>query len=151
MISAILLLLSSIVLGIFLGAQITEAILLVPNWKALKADDFFKFYQNYGQKIHRFFAPLTIVATVLPLLTITYQLANRSENIGLYALMGLSTVAFFSTYFLYFKQANTSFMERELSSKELPHELKRWGHWHWSRIGLEFITFVCSLLLLIAT
>lgn len=56
--SEIMLLFSSGILGIFLGAQITEAVLFVPNWKALKADDFFEFYQNYGKKIYQFFAPI---------------------------------------------------------------------------------------------
>ena len=39
MITDILLLLSSGTLGIFLGAQIAEAVLFVPYWKALKADE----------------------------------------------------------------------------------------------------------------
>lgn len=149
MIPEILLLFSSVFLGIFLGAQITEAILFVPYWKALKADDFFKFYQKYGRKIFLFFAPITIVATVTPLIIVSYYTINQTENQMLYGLMGLATLAFFSTYFLYFKKANKRFTERELSNEELPKELKRWGNWHWTRICFEFIAFGCSLLLLL--
>lgn len=149
MIAEILLFCSSGILGIFLGAQFTEAVLFVPNWKALRADDFFEFYQSYGKKIHQFFSPLTIAATVIPLVTVTYNMINQTENQVLFGLMGVSTVAFFSTYFLYFKKVNKSFMERGLSDNELPNELKRWGNWHWGRICFECIAFGCSLLLLL--
>jgi len=149
MIPETLLLFSSIFLGIFLGAQITEAILFVPNWKALKANDFFKFYRKYGNKIYLFFAPITILATVIPLITVGYYTINQTENKMLFGIMGLTTLAFLSTYYLYFKKANKRFTERDLSNEELPQELIRWGLWHWIRICFELIAFGCSLLLLL--
>ena len=151
MIAEILLLLSSGVLGIFLGAQLAEAVLFVPFWKALTADDFFKLHQTYGKKIYQFFAPLTIIATMIPLLTVGYHMVFPSENQTLLVLMGVFTAAFFSTYFLYFKKANKSFEGRTLSDEELPHELRKWGYWHWGRVCVEFLAFGCSLLLLIHT
>jgi hypothetical protein len=72
MLYEILISLSIGVLGIFLGAQITEGVLFVPYWKALSPKEFLEFYQVQGKKIHRFFAPLTIVATLIPLLTVVY-------------------------------------------------------------------------------
>jgi hypothetical protein len=148
MLTEILLLLSSSVLGIFLGAQITEAFLFVPYWKTIKPDDFFKFYQTYGKKIHQFFAPLTIVSTLLPLITVSYGLLNQIGNQILLLIVGLSTLAFFSTYFLYFKNANEKFTTRSLSNENLSHELMRWEIWHWGRILFECIAFGTSLLLL---
>ena len=56
----ILILITTAVLGIFLGAQIAEALLIVPYWKSLTANQFYTFYNRYGDDIHRFFAPLTI-------------------------------------------------------------------------------------------
>ena len=149
MISESLLLFSSVFLGIFIGTQITEAILFVPNWKALKADDFFSFYQKYGKKIYLFFAPITILATVISLTTVVYCIIIQDGNKILLGIMGLTTLAFFSTYYLYFKKANKRFTERDLSNDGLPQELKRWGNWHWARICFEFIAFGCSLLLLL--
>ena len=148
MLSEILLLSSSSILGIFLGAQIAEAVLFVPYWKALSADDFFELHQTYGKKIYQFFAPLTIAATMIPLICVAYMLASQAENQILLGAMGLATLAFFSTYFLYFKKANASFADRTLSNEALPHELRKWGNWHWGRIIFEFIAFICSLLLL---
>jgi len=144
----ILLIISSGILGVFLGAQITEAVLFVPHWKTLSADDFFELHKTYGKKIYQFFAPLTIAATLLPLITVACSFINQSDNQILFGLMGFSTIAFFSTYFLYFKKANKSFADRSLTDKELPLELKRWGNWHWARICFELIAFICTLILL---
>ena len=149
MILEILLLLSSLFLGMFLGAQLTEAVLFVPNWKSLRRDDFFDFYQNYGKEIHRFFAPLTIITTVVPLIMVLYSLIYQVGNQVLLAFMGLLTLSFFSTYFLYFKKANQRFFQGDLSDIELQNELKKWGQWHWVRVGFEFLAFGLSLFLLI--
>ena len=144
-----LLLCSSLILGIFAGTQIAEAFLLVPYWKSLSADAFFELHQTYGKRIYQFFAPLTILATLFPLGTVVYSLWYTTGNIVLVTLLGISTLAFFSTYFLYFKSANQSFANRTLSNEALPKELARWGTWHWGRIVFECIAFFCVLLLLL--
>jgi hypothetical protein len=146
---AILLLLSTAVLGIFLGAQIAEACLFVPIWKEMDADDFFEQHQSVGPLIYRFFAPLTIAATVIPLITVLLSLIHDPTQNSLIWVMGASTLAFFSTYSLYFKNANQKFADRTLSNDELPVELQKWGNWHWTRIGFEAIAFVCSIILLL--
>ena len=149
MIGEYLIILTSGILGIFLGAQITEAILFVPYWKALDPDDFFELHQTYGEKIYRFFAPLTIAATLIPLGTSAYLLIQPDQNRIVVVLMGLATLAFFSTYYLYFKKANQSFADRSLSNEALPQELKSWDNWHWGRIFFEGIAFLSALVLLL--
>lgn len=146
MIGEYLLLLSNGILGIFLGAQITEAVLFVPHWKSLTPDDFFELHQTYGKKIYQFFAPLTIAATLIPLAAVGYNLIQQNEHQLLLGLMGFATLAFFSTYFLYFKKANQSFADRSIANEELSHELDKWGKWHWGRIFFEAIALVCALL-----
>ncbi|MEM6265255.1 MAG: hypothetical protein AAGI38_22325 [Bacteroidota bacterium] len=147
MIGEMLMLSSSGILGIFLGAQLTEAFLFVPYWKAMDADDFFGFYQKYGKHIHQFFAPLTIVATLVPLITVGYGLIYHPEDHLVLGLMGTSTLAFFSSFFLYFRKANEGFATRNIADESLPAELTRWGNWHWGRVGFESVAFVCSLVL----
>lgn len=149
MIGTYLLILSTGILGIFLGAQITEAVLFVPYWKSLQADDFFELHKTYGKKIHQFFAPLTIAATLIPLATAGYQIVQQAENQLLWGVMGFATLAFFSTYFLYFKKANQSFADRSLSNEALPLELNKWGNWHWGRICFEAIALLSALVLLL--
>jgi hypothetical protein len=145
MIGEILYFLSAGVLGVFLGAQICEGALLVPYWKSMDAKDFFEMHKTYGKKIHQFFAPLTIVATIIPIATAIYSLVYVLDGAIFSLLMGVFTLLFFLTYFIYFKQANKRFSEASIPYQELPKELNRWGKWHWSRIGLELIAFIFSL------
>jgi hypothetical protein len=114
-------------LGVFLGAQIAEGVLFVPYWKTLPPKNFFELHQTFGKKIYQFFAPLTIVATLLPLLTVAYGLFTNSPRQLALVFMGFFTALFFSTYFLYFKKANKSFADASLSEEELPLELIKWG------------------------
>jgi hypothetical protein len=148
MILEILLILSSGVLGLFVGAQITEAVLLVPHWKELTPDDFFELHKTFGPRIYRFFAPLTIAATIIPLLTSIYIIMTDPLMQISAWIMGISTLLFFLSFFLYFKKANKSFEDRSLTNDELPAELIRWGNWHWGRIFFECIALASSLFLL---
>lgn len=145
MLITILYILSAGILGIFLGAQICEGVLFVPHWKSLHPKDFFEMHKTYGKKIYQFFAPLTIAATLIPLATTFYTIYLYGTEQLYPILMGVFTLLFFSTYFLYFKKANASFAEESLSHEELPIELDRWGKWHWGRIVLEFFAFSFSL------
>lgn len=145
MIGEILYFLSAGILGIFLGAQICEGALFVPYWKSMNPNIFFEMYKTSGKKIHQFFAPLTIIATIIPIATAIYAAIHGLEGSIFALLMGVFTLLFFSTYFIYFKQANKRFSEASIPYQELPKELNKWGKWHWSRVGLELIAFLFSL------
>lgn len=149
MISETLLLLSTGCLGIFFGTQIAEGCLIVPYWKKLSPEQFFDFYSAYGHKLHKFYAPLTILATLSTLCTVTFFLFKGSEELLILLVMGSSTLSFFSTYFMFFKKANKRFSEKSISHKNLPAELRRWGNWHWARVAFEGIAFILSLVLLL--
>ena len=140
-IHVILLIVSAVVLGIFLGAQIAEACLMVPVWKMMDPDEFFEQHKTVGPIIYKFFAPLTIAATVIPLITALLFLYKGTNQDLHFWLLGFSTLAFFSTYFLYFKVANQKFADRSISNDELAGELVKWGNWHWGRIVFESIAF----------
>lgn len=149
MVLKILSLLSTCALGVFFGTQFAEAALIVPYWKGLSADEFFAFYETYGKKLHQFYAPLTIVSTILPVATLVCSLFDKSKTDILTWLMTIFTVLFFATFFVYFKEANISFTERTISNEALPQELIKWGKWHWGRVVCEAVAFVCGLLLLL--
>ena len=135
----------------FSGAQIAELFLFVPICKELDADEFFKQHEFFGPLIYRFFAPLTIAATVVPLMTVMLNLIYFSDEYFIFSIMGVSTLMFFSTYFLYFKKANKKFADRELSNDELPSALQEWSNWHRGRIFFEAIAFACSIIALLRT
>jgi hypothetical protein len=143
-----LLLLSTGTLGVFLGTQLAEAALIVPYWKGLSADEFFAFYKSYGAKLHQFYAPLTIAATLLPIATLACSILVKPKTDYLMWLMAGFAILFFATFFVYFKAANLGFTERTLSNEALPRALVQWGNWHWGRVLCECGTFICGLILL---
>ena len=145
----ILLLLSTFTLGIFLGTQLAEAVLIVPYWKELSSDVFFELHKTYGKRLYEFYAPLTIAATVLPTATFVYSLLNKAKTDIFLWLMFIFTLLFFATYFIYFKEANISFAQRTISNEALQNELIRWGNWHWTRVFFESVAFVCGLIMLL--
>ncbi len=137
------------ILGIFAGTQIAEAFLFVPYWKGLEPKAFFLLHKTYGPKIYQFFAPLTITATIIPIATAIYSWYTNSPGMIFSGLMGVFTLLFFCTYFLYFKKANKSFADVSLTDAELPIELEKWEKWHWARIYLEMAALICSLIAII--
>jgi hypothetical protein len=139
------------ILGTFFGTQLAEAALIVPYWKGLSAADFFGFYRTYGGKLHQFYSPLTIAATVLPMATLGFSVFKKSKTDWYLWLMAAFSVLFFSTFFVYFKEANLSFTERTITDQMLPLELLRWEKWHWTRVGFEGIAFICGLISLTKT
>jgi hypothetical protein len=147
--NTLLLLLSAAVLGIFLGAQIAEACLFVPIWKKMKAHEFFEHYKAVGPLLNRFFTPLTLAATIIPLITVSINVIVNPSQSPVFWLMGVSTLMFFSTYFLYFKNANQQFSENSLSNEALSVELVKWNNWHWARIGFEAVAFSCTIIILL--
>ena len=149
MVLKILLFLSTCTLGIFLGTQLAEAILLVPYWKELSSDNFFELHKTYGAKLFQFYAPLTIAATIFPTATFVFGLVDKSRRDIFMWLMFIFSLLFFSTYYIYFKEANLSFVERTISNEDLPNELIKWGNWHWARVFCEAGAFVCGLIMLL--
>ena len=148
MLLEILLSLSTGILGIFLGSQITEGILFVPYWKTLTPKDFFELHKTYGPKIYQFYAPLTIAATMIPLMTVGYGLYTGMSDLTYLLIMGVFTVLFFGTYFLYFKNANAKFADASIPDVELSGVLSTWGNWHWLRVGFECVAFISAILTL---
>ena len=141
----VLIMITSAILGVFLGAQVAEAFLIVPYWKSLSKEQFYSFYERYGASIHQFFAPLTIASSLLPVLLLALSYIKSDDR--LFWIVGLvaCVVIFFGTYFVYFKAANEAFSKGAFDSEKLKLELIRWGRWHWFRIVFEVLAFLILL------
>ena len=61
----------------------------------MDADEFFKQHEFVGPLIYRFFAPLTIAATAVPLMTAMLNLIYFSDEYFTFSIMGVSTCIFF--------------------------------------------------------
>ena len=138
--------LSVLLLGLFVGALLAEGNLLVPYWRKLLPDQFFLLHKEFGPRLYRFYAPLTIAATLLTVFTaIASWLIGYSERwITLTA--GIFSLSMIAIYFVYFKQANESFAKMSISADDLGSELGRWASWHSLRVTIGIVAFGFSIL-----
>ncbi len=119
---------SVLVLGVLAGSLVLEAFVLVPYWRTLSANDFFRLHHQVGPRLFRYFAPLTIVAGAVPIVSaIAGQGSTGAPSRWAAAALALGVIAFFP---IFFKRANEAFATRSLSCDELPVALRRWALVH---------------------
>lgn len=140
--------LSAAGLALFVGALLTEAVVLVPMWRSLKPQEFFVLHAAHAHRLYAFFAPLTASATLLAVVAaITSLTSGHSGRLASVVAAGLALVIL-STYFLYFRRANASFAEASITHEDLPAELARWAAWHWFRTLVGLLALASTLLAL---
>lgn len=139
-------LLATLLLGLFAGSLLTEAFLLVPYFRSLSHGDFNRLHHEFGPRLYRYYAPLTISATILPLVSAAVTMIAHSQGApfaGLAAALGLAILAI---YFLYFRRANLALSEKRFNEPALAKELARWAAVHNIRTGLAIGAFAASVL-----
>ena len=140
--------LSAAALALFVGALLTEAIVLVPMWQALQPSEFFTLHAAHAHRLYGFFAPLTVSATVLAVAAaVAAVVTDRSRSAAPVA-AGLLALVILATYFLYFQRANASFAAASVPPQALPAELARWAAWHWFRTIAGLAALAAALLAL---
>jgi hypothetical protein len=141
-----LLVLTTLVLGVFAGSLLTEALLLVPFFRSLSFADFNRLHSDFGPRLYQFYAPLTISATLVPVVTAAATLLDY-PRINVFALAAAVLVLMIlGTYFLYFRAANLAFTEKRLDEAALAKELARWAKVHTFRTTLALGAFAASVL-----
>ncbi len=134
------------IFAIFLGSQITEGFLLLPYWKSLTANEFYKYYSNFGHTIGRFYKVLTIIAILIPLFITVYCKAIRSKGFNFALLSTFFAILFLASFYIYFKGTNELFFQSAFNENELKNELINWGYWHWGRVITECISLLFLVL-----
>jgi hypothetical protein len=139
-------LLSAGVLGLLIGALLAEAFLLIPVWRSMPAEAFFAGHADYGPRLYRFFAPLTVAATMLAVAAA--GAAAVTSHPGRWSTLGagVSGGALVAIYFAYFRRANARFAAGGLTADELSQELARWAGWHAVRVVVGCIALGLALL-----
>jgi hypothetical protein len=135
-------------LALFIGALFTEAMVLVPMWRALQPQEFFALHAAHAHRLYRFFAPLTVIATLLAVAAAATSLATQRPQTAASLVAAALTLVVLSTYPLYFQRANASFAAASISHQDLPAELKRWASWHWFRTVVGLVALASALLAL---
>ena len=135
---------STIALGVFAGALLTEAMILVPYWRKMAPDDFFRLHSEMGPSLFRYFAPLTMVTVFLAIAAAGASLIGPALSVSRIAAGGGAALTLL-IFFLYFKDANQSFADRSLANEELKPELARWAAWHGFRTVIMITAFAASV------
>ncbi len=133
MLTFTILTLTAFVLGLFAGSLLTEAVILVPYWRSLAPKTFLDLHSSLGPLLYKFFAPLTIAATVMPVVSAIYCVWTHSNAMSYAVASAALILCTFCLYFYYFKSANASFASGAVGVDGLADELRRWSIWHWLR------------------
>lgn len=145
MLADVLLLLSVAALGVFLGANVAEAALLVPFWREQDAPAFFEWYAANDKRLVGFFAPLTTACAVVVLAaTIAAFVAGHP---GRWAVLGAAVLvgAAAAMFPLYFRDANARFSAASVAVADLPRELATWAAWHNLRVVIVAASLLAAL------
>jgi hypothetical protein len=132
-------------LGLLVGALLAEGALFVPYWKTLEAEKFLKLHKEYGPRLYKFFAPLTIAATNLAVVMAVVSVVTAQNGRWATAIAGIFAASMVGIYFVYFKNANESFAVGKISADELKAELNRWEKWHWLRVVVGILALTAAL------
>ena len=138
--------LSAASLGIFAGAMLTEAGVLVPFWRSLPPDEFLRWYSANAKRLFAYFSPVTSMSAVLAIAAAVASLWEGHPG-RWYALgaAGLA-LAIVASFFVYFEHANASFAAATIAVDAVPAELTRWSAWHHARTALSVVALAASLL-----
>jgi hypothetical protein len=146
-------LLAALGLGLLAGALLAEDRLLVPYWRTLPADEFYALHPTYGPLLYRFFAPLTMAAPPVAVLS-AVQVALQAGGLAPRSLAAIAaavlTCGLVAIYLVYFKAANEAFAQRAVSAADLPAALSLWAAWHRTRVFVCVAAFALSLVTLVA-
>jgi hypothetical protein len=141
--------LTSLILGLFVGSLLTEGGILVPYWRSLKPESFLSLYGTLGPHLERYFAPLTVAATLIPTITFVFCYWVGAEGWIYSASVAVIMLAILGIFYYYFKSANASFASGSVGMECLPAELRRWSNWHWLRTVMGLVAFVLSLVAIV--
>ncbi len=139
-------LITAVSTGVLVGALLTEANVLVPYWRRMPPKDFLDLHHTMAPSLFRFFAPITIAGTVLPVLSFLCAFQAAASNTVWWGVSALFGMVMLVIYFAYFKGANNSFETGSCSAENVPSELSNWARWHNIRTGIAFIGFVSSII-----
>ena len=133
-------------LGLLVGALLAEGFIFVPYWKSLAADVFFSLHKEYGPRLYRFFAPLTIAGTLFPIIAAITTLIIDTKSHWSTVVAGILSALMVGIYLFYFKSANEKLAEAKMNSDELAAELNSWDYWHKARVIIGIVAFIVSLI-----
>lgn len=132
-------------LGLFVGAMLTEAGVLVPYWRSVDAATFQVWYRENAERLVYVFGGLTwcagLSALAWALLASTVSSVGQAWAVTAAGLI-VAAVAMFP---LFFKQANAGFLAGGRNDDEMARAVRRWAMWHRVRTGVSLAAFAIAV------
>lgn len=132
-------------IGLYAGAMLTEAIIIVPQWKLIGAVEFNRLHKVLHQRFFKFFAPLTTFAVVSAQINLFTKMYN-GESFLCPAIVAVIMLLCLAIFFVFFKGANEKFQHTVFTDEELIKAIHIWHQVHWARTVLVLIGFGLSLI-----
>jgi len=136
-------------LGLLASSLLVEATILVPFWRRMDAGEFFEKHHEMGPYLYRYFTPVTIAGTLLPVVFAVLNLALKGDNIVFWWAIAILSSSLMVIYFAYFKAANQSFADHSITEEQLPSVLQKWQFMHNIRTMLALVAFGLGLFIII--
>ncbi len=133
--------------GLLAGALVTEACVLVPYWKTMSPDEFLRLHPTLAPLLFRFYAPLTIAGTMLPLAACALHWAFEPTSLLPWLLSAACGIGLIGFYFGFFQDANRQF-EEGTSPTEVSIVLSKWAKMHQARTVVAVLGFIFAALAL---
>lgn len=142
-----LLVLTAIITGLLAGALLTEARILVPYWQRMPTTEFSRLHHTMAPSLYRFFAPLTVAGTLLPISSWLALFATGSGNAMERAALvsALCAVALLVIYGAFFRNANIRFAT-ETNEAVVENTLSKWAALHALRTAISVLGFVAAVI-----
>uniref|UniRef100_A0A486XVX9 DUF1772 domain-containing protein n=1 Tax=Rheinheimera sp. BAL341 TaxID=1708203 RepID=A0A486XVX9_9GAMM len=138
-------LLTVALLGLLAGALWAEGELLVPYWKTLSSDEFYKLHPQYAPRLFKFFAPITALTPPVAVVAALLAWYNNAPTAWWSTGTALLAASLIAIYFVYFSQTNAAFARAAISADQLAGELNRWQNWHRLRVVICMLAFFLSI------
>ena len=137
-------LLATIASGIFVGALIFIAFVMVKFWRSTEPEDFFRWMSLHFFRFPKIMVPLNLLSllTIAAALIVSWQPNPATRlplSLSLFFLLGCSI-----TFPIYFAKANEEFVTKSVEIADLPRKIAAWSNWHWFRTGLAFISSILA-------
>lgn len=138
----ILNLLAVISLGLFSGAFLFIALVVVKFWQAVEPDVFLNWMNDHFFRFPTLMVPLNMISLVLAIAALGTAWKSQPENRLALGLSAICILVCTITFPLYFAGANAEFLNRTLAVPQIARAIDTWATWHWVRTGLAFAALI---------
>ncbi|UGA53541.1 DUF1772 domain-containing protein [Vibrio sp. VB16] len=131
--------------GLLAGGLLTEARILVPYWRQMPTEDFLKLHHTMAPSLYRYFAPLTVMGTISPILACIFVSAPNRVVESAWLISAVSALLLLGFYLFFFRSANNTFSKTTDVEVAKPI-LEKWASMHTIRTWIACVSFLSAIL-----